>query len=264
MKEILITTLARITAPTVVYNITAAPYPIYVANGIITHNKVTCTDIGVPDGTCVATNENSNITVTWTNGNSTDVIYVQLSCDNFSTVAGTYGAFGPNVTTSDVIAYSSNVGTPTVYARVFHYNTTTQLSSSYASVNLAIVGQTPGFCSTACLLPGTLILLADGVVQEIQNLKVGDMLASANIYGMSLDYDEGLQFQAPTLSYTPTETTIDSIQQFTKETYLDINEGLIQMSLDHINLVHRDGVWQFLRGHELQTGDIFALTEEHI
>jgi len=254
MKEIIITDINCISHPTSVHLLQTTPYAIFIANGIITHNKNTCIGIGNPDPTCVR--QVYNTTATWNNGDTSGGITTQVSQSwngGGWTLTGTVGV-GISSLDGPSIAYPNTIQ--------FAMNHVKNGNISDPATTSATFSPPDEYChSDGCLLPDTMIRLADHTEREVQYLAAGDILASVNIVGMSLNYEEGLKFQSSDLRYTPATTTIQTYQELYKPEYIDFNHGLLQTSTEHINLVSRGGVWQFLRSHELQVGDILTQYE---
>jgi len=106
-------------------------------------------------------------------------------------------------------------------------------------------------------LANTRILLSNGQEELIQNLKEGDELAGVRLDDMSADYNEGLLYRSKELMVHLERTSIKVFQTPIVQEYVSINNGLLETSLKHINLIKRNDEWQFMESSELQVGDVF-------
>ena len=110
-----------------------------------------------------------------------------------------------------------------------------------------------------CLVEGTPILLADGSQTAIEELKVGDILYSVDIDGLPLNQtrDEEFAWSSTGLKTTPNQTTIIDIVPTLTNEVISINDGLLEATWYHLQMVERDGVWKIMEFKEIKTGDKF-------
>ena len=147
----------------------------------------------------------------------------------------------------------------------------TKLPSGFYRVGLSlfiyISGSNGAITSTSlcggCLLEGTLVTLADGTQTAIENLLVGDNLESLNINTVpntSADcdgcVDELLDWN--TSNFTSAEGLAAVITNDSLEVneIININNGLLKSTIDHIHFIKRNDLWQFKRAGEILQGDI--------
>jgi hypothetical protein len=254
MKEIIITEITKIVQPTTVYLIQTTPHSLFIANGIITHNKDSCNGQNDPPG-CDGHDEWS-VRCDWTNGDATAQTEVYLSDDNGSSyIYGPY-TYSPGVTNSSTIVGSDD--TKTYKCSTRHLKNGIYSGYTYSS---GVAGQTnPStyWCISACLLADTRILLVNGQEKLIQDIKEGEEIASVRIDNMSTDYNEGLLYRSKELLIHPDRTSVKVFQTPVVSEYISINNGLLETSMKHINLIKRNDEWQFMESRELQVGDIFG------
>ena len=130
------------------------------------------------------------------------------------------------------------------------------------------IQDTYGGLSSACFLPGTLIQMADGSSEYIENLNVGDEVLSLDLPGLP-DEDLGRDVWMP---YTLRQMSDDELSElFTKhkstakieslfydyeDGYYNINSGDINVTKAHEFWVFQDGLWRWKRANELEVGNL--------
>ena len=130
------------------------------------------------------------------------------------------------------------------------------------------IQDTYGGLASACFLPGTLIQMADGSSEYIENLNVGDEVLSLDLPGLP-DEDLGRDVWMP---YTLRQMSDDELSElFTKhkstakieslfydyeDGYYNINSGDINVTKAHEFWVFQDGLWRWKRANELEVGNL--------
>lgn len=110
----------------------------------------------------------------------------------------------------------------------------------------------------ACLIEGTPIMLSDGSVVPIESLAKGDQLLGADIKGFedTNDVRKLYDWTGKQISKKDVPTKILSIEPKRVTSTVSINDGQLQASNPHSQLVKRDGQWKFVPLHEVQVGDL--------
>lgn len=116
-----------------------------------------------------------------------------------------------------------------------------------------------GLVDSACLVGGTLVTLHDNTQVPIETLKVGDILKSVQIEGLedTNNVVELKKWKNNELTLLDTYSKVSEISKETVPVTLTFNEGLLEGSTRHVQLVKRAGEWRFLRFGEIKVGDIF-------
>lgn len=104
-----------------------------------------------------------------------------------------------------------------------------------------------------CFLPDTLITMADNSRRRIDNLKVGDRVASYRVGGLSTAEEAWHDWASVSLSVQPTVATITEVYKQTFVGYYQILD--LKITPEHPVMVRRNGVWKFMRVAYLQPGD---------
>ncbi|MBO9586636.1 MAG: hypothetical protein J7574_20915 [Flavobacterium sp.] len=121
--------------------------------------------------------------------------------------------------------------------------------------------------SIVCFVEGTLITLPDGSQKPIETLQVNDLLLSSKIdtlndtndvtklYKWSCDYLMEKRITAPITNIKP---------EIAHKTII-LNNGLLEATPFHSQLVQRDGLWKFIPIGEVVVGDnLYGLSKEII
>lgn len=109
-----------------------------------------------------------------------------------------------------------------------------------------------------CLIAGTPVKLANGTYINIENLQVNQELASV-AFGNMPDSDNYSVLAAWSQSnpiLTDTTANVTSVDMYIVNSLLDINDGLLRSSMDHLHVIKRNGNWRILKASELQLNDI--------
>ena len=156
------------------------------------------------------------------------------------------------------VCYTSSSGTS--YLPGGYYRTHIGL---YISIN-AVGGviNSKGFCG-GCMLEGTEVMLSNGNITTIENLIVGDSLASLvieTIPDTSVDctdcVDDLLTWKTSTLENTSGNAEVILNDPLEVAEIVNINDGLLKSSTQHVHIIKRDGEWQGKRAFEIKVGDI--------
>lgn len=239
MKEIIISKLTIIEDIRDVVLITTNPSPLFIANGIITHNK----DTG---------NQTDTVYCYWTNGDTSAYTNVEYSLNNGGSWS-TQQTVSPGVS-SYLVGYLTGPSTYQVTCRVRHtknggYNP----SSGWVTAGSYV---TAGGECPLCLLIGTPILMADGTLQSVESVEINDELKSVTIQDMPSEYYEGLTYTSENFNIIDTITKVTKKNIFKTTGIIEINDGLLTASPEHIHFIKRDNIWKFVRTNELIIGDI--------
>lgn len=124
-------------------------------------------------------------------------------------------------------------------------------SSSYAS---GLVTWTP-----TCVVENEPILMADGTTKLVQDIVLGDELASLDIATLGNEEDAYKTWSTGIESFSATGTTATvtrfSPGQYTK--YMNFNSGALKITHEHPVLIDRAGTVQFISAGTIQVGDKF-------
>jgi hypothetical protein len=109
-----------------------------------------------------------------------------------------------------------------------------------------------------CFVAGTEILLSDNTVKLIENLQVGDQLASYNIKGLPLYSDNQNMlsiWNTSDIQGDYTAAAITNIKPFNTNKIININ-GLLQTTPNHRHLIKAGDIWSFIEAKDVKIGDI--------
>ena len=109
---------------------------------------------------------------------------------------------------------------------------------------------------SSCLLEGTLISMADGTTKKIEDLVTGDSLKSISIEGLPLDETLHFAWTAANPNITASQTIVVNATKVEAFSLVNINNGLLKATAEHIHLVKREAVYMFVQSSELLVGDI--------
>ena len=122
------------------------------------------------------------------------------------------------------------------------------------------IQDTYGGLSSACFLPGTMILMSDGSEKDIEYLNVGDEVMSINLPGLpdeDLGRDVWMPFTMDTMDndgIALSEAFVESLFYDFEDGYYDINNGEIKVTKAHEFWVYTNGLWRWKRANELLSG----------
>lgn len=138
-------------------------------------------------------------------------------------------------------------------------------------------GNYSGFSTTAawttdpivivCLVEGTLITLPNGTQKPIETLAINELLLSAEIETLkdTNDVNELYKWSCDQLSETRIKAPITSIEPKVAYETIIINEGLLEATPYHSQLIQRDEVWKFIPIGEIIVGDnLYGINKEII
>lgn len=138
-------------------------------------------------------------------------------------------------------------------------------------------GNYSGFSSSAawrtdpivivCLVEGTFITLPNGTQKPIETLAINELLLSAEIETLkdTNDINELYKWSCNQLSETRIKAPITSIEPKIAYETIIINEGLLEATPYHSQLIQRDEVWKFIPIGEIIVGDnLYGINKEII
>jgi hypothetical protein len=110
---------------------------------------------------------------------------------------------------------------------------------------------------SGCFVEGTLITLPDGSRKAIEELQLDQLLLSAEIETLidTNNANELYKWSSEYLSETRIISPITKISQKTADKTMIINEGLLEATPTHLQLVQRDGFWRFIPLGDIMAGD---------
>jgi hypothetical protein len=230
----------------------------YIANGILTHNKVSCTS-----SYNTTTTQTNTVYVNYGYGNSNlpiiatilstpvvrDCSYSYITVKNTDTGQETNfngGSITVTMPTPSVAGISSKTVQWTFYNTTVFQSTSTQFSftisaqdsSGRTSTNSAT--KTSSLIVSSCLTPETLIEKYDGQCVYLKDIEVGDEL-------LSIDFNK--------MEYIKSIVTHKS-KMFVDRLY-KINDGMITGTKDHRHIVKRKNDWIETTSENLQIGDTY-------
>jgi hypothetical protein len=127
------------------------------------------------------------------------------------------------------------------------------------SATLTVLTSTPpsgggGGGGGGCLLPDTPITMATGQQKPIQNILVGDTVASFEIGGLPNEFEDAWKtWKSPELVLKAVKATVVAVDINRYVGYYNIL-GL-KVTYEHPVLIRRDMVWQFVRAREVKESD---------
>jgi len=118
-------------------------------------------------------------------------------------------------------------------------------------------GTGTGDTGTGCLLEGTNILMNDGTLNKIENLKIGDILSSKIIEGMPIKEDQTILDwrDSEDIKLQNDSVELKNIVMFNVDHVFSFNNKTIISSEDHLHVIKQDGIWRILKGNEIKIGD---------
>ena len=109
----------------------------------------------------------------------------------------------------------------------------------------------------ACFIEGTLITLPDGQLVPIETLKDSDILLSEKIIGLddTNNVNKLYEWTSNIINTTSTTSVIESITMHKADSTIIINNGLLQATKYHNQLIQRDDEWKFIPFCDIKVGD---------
>jgi|TARA_B110000908_G_C10226541_1_gene438240 hypothetical protein len=183
---------------------------------------------------------NRSTTTTFSTSKSTTTTFSTSFNTTWSTLSGGSGG-GAGVTTS----WNTLVSYTTYWSSAVTFNTSRQTNRTTEE-------------DPKCVLEGTLIHVAEGVQKPVEELiKSGQVLTMDG--GFNVDVIEDLQNISTTqISETLSLSSDDTIVAIRKNFVIgivDINDGMLKTSQQHIHIIKRDNVWKACLGEKLLVGD---------
>jgi hypothetical protein len=163
------------------------------------------------------------------------------------------------------ICYTTSAGT--TFLGSGYYRTTT--GYIYISGSSGVVSST-GSCF--CMVEGTLVTLSDGTTATIESLITGDTLSSLSIETIPDTYvdcdgciDDLLAWETSVLTTTDGEATVLTNEEAEVNIIVDINNGLLKSTPDHVHFIKRNDLWQFEKAINIVQGDILMdISDEEV
>jgi|GEM_PF-1316093 len=108
-----------------------------------------------------------------------------------------------------------------------------------------------------CFIEGTLITLPNGTQKPIQELQIDELLLSAEIDTLNdtNDVTELYKWSCSHLSENRIIAPITNIEKKIAYETIIINDGLLEATPLHSQLIQRDGIWKFIPIGEVVVGD---------
>lgn len=117
-----------------------------------------------------------------------------------------------------------------------------------------------------CIVEGSLIQISTGYAKPIEELINGQPLLTMD-GGMNVDTKEAMSaFSATEMNGSlSNDDTLVGIRKYSVYGVVDINNGLLKTTEDHIHIAKRDGAWRLIKASALVVGDIlYHLTQGEI
>jgi hypothetical protein len=143
---------------------------------------------------------------------------------------------------------------------------TTAWSSSFSYTTYWNTSQATDDGVIECIVEGSLVQLSTSYAKAVEELVIGQPLLTMD-GGMNVDTSAAMHaFRANEMNGDlSNDDTLTGIRKFTVQGIVDINNGLVKTTEDHIHVVKRDGVWRLLKASALVLGDIlYHLTQGEI
>lgn len=117
--------------------------------------------------------------------------------------------------------------------------------------------------TASCHVAGTVMNLADGTTKLVEDLEVGDVLASYSITGLGTDENEQpwqtYSADATGWSATQSTTTVTFVNEGSFNEYYNFNNGLTKVTREHPVLVKAGDSISFKRADAVVEGDSFYI-----
>ena len=120
---------------------------------------------------------------------------------------------------------------------------------------------------TGCFVEGTLITLPDGTRKAIEKLTLDQLLLSAEIETLKDTNipDELYKWSCEYLSENRIISPITKIAKQVADKTIIVNDGLLEATPTHLQLIQRNGYWRFIPLGEILVGDnLYTIDEEII
>lgn len=157
---------------------------------------------------------------------------------------------GAQYATTTTTGYSGNQGIQTNTYTVTATDTEGNESAESNSVDVTTTDN--------CLVEGTIVMLHNGELRRIEDLQIGDKVASVAVENFedTNDTDTLYQWRSADLKRIHTSSKVVQNEQIDSEKVISLNGGLIRGTQSHTQLVQRDNRWRFLPLEDVRVGDI--------
>lgn len=156
----------------------------------------------------------------------------------------------------------------------YYYKVATR-SAAGLSTPSNITSQTTGDNSTggpgggggSCFVEGTLITLPDGSKKAIEELHLEQLLLSAEIETLidTNNASELYKWSSDSLLERRITSPITKLTQKDAYKTIIVNDGLLEATPTHLQLIQRDGLWRFISLGDIQVGDnLYTINNEII
>jgi hypothetical protein len=118
-----------------------------------------------------------------------------------------------------------------------------------------------------CFVEGTLITIPDGTQTQIESLKLNQLLLSTEIETLNdtNDVEKLYNWSCSYLLEKRTTSPIIKIRSLTADKTIVINNGLLEATPSHSQLIQRDGIWKFIPLSDVIVGDnLYSIDKEII
>lgn len=181
------------------------------------------------------------------------------------------GTWSPHmsINTADITTYSDNALSPNT---TYYYKVSTRNTAGDLSVPSNETYQTTGDNSTGgsgggCFVEGTLITLPDGSKKAIEELHLDQLLLSAEIETLidTNNANELYKWSSNSLSEKRITSPITKLTQKDAYKTIIVNDGLLEATPTHLQLIQRNGSWRFIPLGDIQAGDnLYGINNEII
>lgn len=115
----------------------------------------------------------------------------------------------------------------------------------------------PGGGGGSCFVEGTLITLPDGSKKAIEELHLEQLLLSAEIETLIDTNNASELYKWSSASLLERRITSPITKLTQKDAYktIIVNDGLLEATPTHLQLIQRDGLWRFISLGDIQVGD---------
>lgn len=172
-----------------------------------------------------------------------------------------------NVTTFSDNSLDSNT---TYYYKVSTRNAADDLSASsnetYQTTSYGS-NEGPGGGGSGCFVEGTLITLPDGSKKAIEELHLEQLLLSAEIETLidTNNASELYKWSSDSLLERRITSPITKLTQKDAYKTIIVNDGLLEATPTHLQLIQRGGLWRFISLGDIQVGDnLYTINNEII
>ncbi|SEO96038.1 hypothetical protein SAMN05444671_3882 [Flavobacterium sp. CF108] len=119
----------------------------------------------------------------------------------------------------------------------------------------------------SCFVEGTLITLPDGSKKAIEELHLEQLLLSAEIETLidTNNASELYKWSSDSLLERRITSPITKLTQKDAYKTIIVNDGLLEATPTHLQLIQRDGLWRFISLGDIQVGDnLYSINNEII